>query len=60
MKSKNIIVRITEEQDEILLERTQKAGFLQRSDYIRYLLFMRKTVDEKLDKIYNWVLKNDR
>ncbi len=60
MKSKNIIVRITEEQEKILNERTKGAGFLQKSDYVRYLLFMKETTEMKIDKILNLVIKNDR
>lgn len=59
MKSKNIIVRITEEQEKILNEKSKNAGFLQKSDYIRYVLFMKESTENKLDRIYRWVVNNE-
>ncbi len=58
MKTKTIVVRITEEQDQILLAKTRSAGFQQKSDYIRFSLFMKMPIEDKIDSIYQKVVKN--
>jgi hypothetical protein len=60
MKTKNIIVRITEEQELILKEKTSQAGFMQKSDYIRYCLFKNKSIEDKINAIYEWIKQNGR
>ena len=39
-KEKILIVRITAEQYKILDEKTKNYGFMKKSDYVRYKLFM--------------------
>jgi hypothetical protein len=58
MKTKTVVIRITEEQDQVLLARTRSAGFQQKSDYVRFSLFMKIPVEEKIDAIYQKVVKN--
>lgn len=58
-KTNTITLRLTPEQEKILIEKTKSAGFFQKSDYIRFILFMTKTTEEKINKIYEKVCKND-
>lgn len=39
VKTKFLIVRISEAQEAKLIERAHKAGFAKKSDYVRYALF---------------------
>jgi hypothetical protein len=39
VKTKFLIVRITEAQEAKLIERAKKAGFSKKSDYVRFALF---------------------
>lgn len=57
-KTKIITLRLTPEQERILLSRSRSAGFLQKSDYIRYFLFMNLTTDEKINKLFERICKN--
>jgi hypothetical protein len=59
MKTKTIVVRITSEQDQILQAKARSAGFLQKSDYIRYSLFMKMPIEEKINAIYERVVEKD-
>lgn len=60
MKTRNIVVRITEEQESILKEKTIQLGFMQKSDYIRYCLFKNKSIEDKITTIYDWIKQNGR
>ena len=44
---------VNEEQDKLLEERTIKAGFQNKSDYLRLIVFMEVSVIDKIDQIYN-------
>lgn len=46
---------ITEEQNQILEERTDQAGFRKKSDYIRFILFTDVNFIDKINKIYEKV-----
>jgi hypothetical protein len=59
-KEKLLIVRITEDQEKILEAKTKSAGFIKKSDYVRSVLFMPMSSQEKIDVIYNQVVKNGR
>jgi len=60
MKTKTIVIRITEEQDQILQARTRSTGFLQKSDYVRFSLFMKLPIEEKINAIYQKVTQDGR
>ncbi len=49
-------IRITVEQDQVLKERARSCGFLQKSDYVRFLLFMDKGIFNKIDRIFEKVV----
>ncbi|MCK5283906.1 MAG: hypothetical protein KAK00_11000 [Nanoarchaeota archaeon] len=57
-KEKVLIVRITEEQEKILEAKASSAGFIKKSDYVRYVLFMPINVNEMIKQIYNKVVKD--
>ena len=59
MKTKALIVRITEEQTKILEEKTLNAGFIKKADYIRYVLFTPKNTEEMIKAIYDKVIKDE-
>ena len=58
MKDKVLIVRITEEQENILREKAQSLGFNKKSDYVRFVLFMPDNVDVMIKKIYKKVVED--
>ena len=58
MKEKVLIVRITEKQANILDTKASSAGFIKKSDYVRYVLFMPKSVEEKIEQIYDKVVRH--
>jgi len=58
-KEKVLIVRITEEQDMILEAKANSAGFIKKSDYVRYVLFMPMNVNEMIREIHEKVLSDD-
>ena len=58
MKTKIIALRLTPEQDQILQEKAWKGGFMQKSDYIRYALFMKPSIQDKIDQIHETMCKN--
>ena len=39
MKTKMLVIRLTEEQDKLLQERTKSTGFWKKSEYVRTVLF---------------------
>ena len=57
-KEKVLIVRITEEQGRILEAKANNAGFIKKSDYVRYVLFMPMNVNDMIQKIYEKVIKD--
>ena len=57
-KEKVLIVRITEEQEKILQAKASSAGFIKKSDYVRYILFMPMNVNEMIQKLYDKVVKH--
>ena len=57
-KKKVLIVRITEEQEKILEAKASSAGFIKKSDYVRYVLFMSNNVNDMLQTIYNKLIKD--
>ena len=59
MKTKPLVVRLTPEQDQILLARAKAMGFHQRSDYVRFVLFMKMPMEEKINKIYDKVVEDE-
>ena len=40
VKTKMLVIRLTEEQNELLQERTKSAGFWKKSEYVRTILFI--------------------
>lgn len=59
-KTKMLVVRITEEQDQVLQAKARAAGFMQISDYVRYTLFMSMPLKEKIDQIHEKVISDGR
>ena len=57
-KEKILIVRITEEQEKILEAKASSSGFIKKSDYVRYVLFMPMNVNDMIKKIYDKIIKN--
>ncbi|MBT4824269.1 hypothetical protein HN695_02405 [Candidatus Woesearchaeota archaeon] len=58
-KTKTIIVRITPEQEQILQTKAKASGFLRKSDYIRFSLFMSLSIEEKINQIHAKVVNNE-
>ena len=58
MKDKVLIIRITEEQKQILEDKAKNAGFIKKSDYIRFVLFMPDNVDTMIKRIYKKVVED--
>jgi len=59
MKTKAIVIRVTEEQDLTIIARAKEMGFQQKSDYVRYVLFLQKSIEGKIDEIYEKVVKKN-
>jgi len=57
-KEKVLIVRLTDEQEKILEAKASSAGFIKKSDYVRYVLFMSNNVNDMLQTIYNKLIKD--
>ena len=57
-KEKVLIVRLTDEQEKILEAKASGAGFIKKSDYVRYVLFMSNNVNDMLQTIYNKLIKD--
>ena len=53
-----LYVRLTDAQQKELLVRAHKAGFNQKADYVRSILFGELSTEEKINKIYAVVCKN--
>jgi hypothetical protein len=59
MKNKVLIVKISEEQEKILQMKTRSAGFIKKSDYVRFVLFMSLNSQDMIKKIYDKVMSSD-
>jgi Arc/MetJ-type ribon-helix-helix transcriptional regulator len=59
MRYRCLTVRLTKEQFQILDARVRSAGYAQRSDYVRAVLFMPLPMTEKIDKIYKKVVLDE-
>ena len=55
---KRFEILLTEEQDKILEQKARAAGFFHKSEYVRFVLFMEISIAEKINKIYNKLIKN--
>ena len=53
-------VLLTEDQERLLRERAVALGFCRKSDYVRFVLFMRPSLIEKIDQIYERVCGGER
>lgn len=51
-KYKFLTVRITDKQDKILEAQSSALGYLQKSQYVRAVLFMGISVEKKIDAIH--------
>jgi hypothetical protein len=51
-------INFTKKQKDLLRERTKDLGFATVSEYIRYVLFVETSFQEKLDEIYKEVSKS--
>ena len=51
-KLKFISIRITPEQEKILEAKANAAGFRNKSEFVRFLLFMTQTTAEKIDALF--------
>ncbi len=59
MTDKHLLgIRITKEQRQILEAKANSCGFVQLSDYVRYVLFVQKSFLEKIDQIHKKVVEN--
>jgi hypothetical protein len=58
-KTKMLMIRISQEQENILLAKAKSAGFRKKSEYVRYVLFMSLSVEEKINKIFEKVCKDE-
>lgn len=56
VKTKMLVIRITEAQDCTLQERALAAGYAKKSEYVRSTLFRSKTLEEKIDQIHAKVM----
>jgi hypothetical protein len=58
METKRLEIRVTHEQDRILAKKAYDAGFCRKNDYIRSVIFIEPSFYEKIDTIYNKLIKN--
>ncbi len=58
VKTKVVTVKISPEQEQILIAKAKSAGFMKKSDYIRFALFMSFSMEEKINKIYEKVCQD--
>jgi len=54
-----LMIRISPEQENILLAKARSAGFRRKSEYVRHVLFMPLLIEDKINKIYEKVCEND-
>lgn len=55
VKTKMLVIRITEKQDARLQEQARAAGYAKKSEYVRSTLFRGRTIEEKVEAIYQKV-----
>ncbi|HLC73891.1 MAG TPA: hypothetical protein VJH20_04625 [Candidatus Nanoarchaeia archaeon] len=55
---KRFEILLTEEQDKLLEEKAKKVGFLHKSEYMRFILFVDLSFIEKINEIYDKLIKN--
>lgn len=55
MPKKPYLIMFTEDQERKLKERAEALGFANRSDYIRFMVFMELSFIEKIDQIHRKV-----
>ncbi len=60
MKTKRFELLLTEDQLNELEGKTRKVGFSSKSEYIRFILFHDTLVKEKIDRVYQKVVENER
>ena len=60
MKDKILIVKLSEEQDRLLMEKANKAGFVKKSDFVRFSLFIKLNLEDMVKEIHEKVMKNDK
>ena len=53
-----LLVRISSYQDKLLAQRARDAGFMKKAEYVRSVLFMLLSIEEKIEFIYKKVKKN--
>jgi len=58
VKLKVLTVKISPEQEQILIARARSAGFMKKSDYIRFTLFMSMPMEDKINDIHKKVCGN--
>ncbi|MFH1848858.1 MAG: hypothetical protein ABH879_01595 [archaeon] len=58
MKKLRLGTRLTPDQNQILIAKARAAGYTKTADYVRSVLFMSMTVEEKINKIYERVCKD--
>jgi len=49
---------LTKDQFEILNKKTKSAGFLRKSEYVRFIIFLEPSIEEKIDLIYKRLIEN--
>ncbi|MDD3175927.1 MAG: hypothetical protein PHU51_05610 [Candidatus Nanoarchaeia archaeon] len=59
MKEIRLGTRITPEQNKILQARARSLGFSKTADYVRSVLFRTMPIEDKINKIYEKVCKNE-
>ncbi|MFH1209945.1 MAG: hypothetical protein V1663_04105 [archaeon] len=60
MKIRKIQILFDEEQYKMLVEKTRETGFLSKCEYIRYILFVNMSFKDKIDQIYDKIIKDDK
>jgi hypothetical protein len=58
-KTKMLIVRVTENQDRILETRARANGFMKKSEYVRFTLFKKIPIEDKISDIHQRVVGNE-
>jgi len=56
-KTKLLTVLLTDDQHNILEARARSEGFLKVSEYVRSMLFVKRSTQEKIDEIHKKVCK---
>lgn len=58
MKRKQFLLLLTEDQEKILEAKAKASGFFHKSEYIRFVLFVELSVMDKINVMYEKVMKN--